>query len=90
MSLFEEAKPRHVHVPATSFEVSYARVGLPGVEGSATGRQVFDVTGAGDTVLSVLALAVAARRAFGRCGRARQSRGWRCGRQAGHGHSVAD
>jgi D-beta-D-heptose 7-phosphate kinase/D-beta-D-heptose 1-phosphate adenosyltransferase len=61
MSLFEEAKPRHVYVPATSFEVSYARVGLPGVDGDATGRQVFDVTGAGDTVLAVLALAVAAR-----------------------------
>jgi D-beta-D-heptose 7-phosphate kinase/D-beta-D-heptose 1-phosphate adenosyltransferase len=61
MSLFEEAKPRHLHVPATSFEVSYARVGLPGVDGSATGRQVFDVTGAGDTVLAVLALAVAAK-----------------------------
>jgi D-beta-D-heptose 7-phosphate kinase/D-beta-D-heptose 1-phosphate adenosyltransferase len=61
MSLFEEASPRHLHVPATSFEVSYARVGLPGVDGSATGRQVFDVTGAGDTVLAVLALAVAAR-----------------------------
>jgi rfaE bifunctional protein kinase chain/domain len=60
MSLFEEAKPRHVYVPATSFEVSYARVGLPGVDGDATGRQVFDVTGAGDTVLAVLALAVAA------------------------------
>jgi len=30
------------------------------VDGNATGRQVFDVTGAGDTVLSVLALAVAA------------------------------
>ncbi len=28
---------------------------------SSHGRQVFDVTGAGDTVLSVLALAVAAR-----------------------------
>lgn len=60
MSLFEEGVPRHVHVPATSFEVSYARVGLPGVERAATGRQVFDVTGAGDTVLAVLALAVAA------------------------------
>jgi D-beta-D-heptose 7-phosphate kinase/D-beta-D-heptose 1-phosphate adenosyltransferase len=30
------------------------------VERGATGRQVFDVTGAGDTVLSVVALAVAA------------------------------
>lgn len=59
MSLFEESSPRHVYVPATSFEVSYARVGLPGVDGSASGRQVFDVTGAGDTVLAVLALAAA-------------------------------
>ena len=30
------------------------------MERGATGRQVFDVTGAGDTVLSVLSLAVAA------------------------------
>ncbi len=60
MSIFEEASPRHIHIPATSFEVTYARVGQPGMERGATGRQVFDVTGAGDTVLSVLALAVAA------------------------------
>jgi rfaE bifunctional protein kinase chain/domain len=60
MSLFEESSPRHFHIPATSFEVTYARVGQPGVERGATGRQVFDVTGAGDTVLSVLATAAAA------------------------------
>jgi rfaE bifunctional protein kinase chain/domain len=60
LSLFEEGSPRHIHIPATSFEVTYARVGRPGVERGATGRQVFDVTGAGDTVLSVLALGVAA------------------------------
>src|SRR5882762_7713037 len=60
MSAFEETSPRHLHVPATSFEVTYARVGQAGVERGATGRQVFDVTGAGDTVLSVLSLAVAA------------------------------
>src|SRR5258708_2457265 len=60
MSVFDESSPRHLHVPATSFEVTYARVGQAGVERGATGRQVFDVTGAGDTVLSVLALAVAA------------------------------
>ncbi|MGH9865926.1 MAG: bifunctional heptose 7-phosphate kinase/heptose 1-phosphate adenyltransferase, partial [Candidatus Acidiferrales bacterium] len=60
MSIFEETTPRHIHIPATSSEVTYARVGQPGVERGATGRQVFDVTGAGDTVLSVLALAVAA------------------------------
>src|SRR5262249_31816302 len=60
MSVFEESSPRHVTIPATSFEVTYARVGQAGIERGATGRQVFDVTGAGDTVLSVLALAVAA------------------------------
>lgn len=60
MSVFEESTPRHLHIPATSFEVTYARVGQSGVERGATGRQVFDVTGAGDTVLSVLAVAVAA------------------------------
>lgn len=60
MSLFEESSTRHVHIPATSFEVTYARVGQAGIERGATGRQVFDVTGAGDTVLSVLALAATA------------------------------
>jgi D-beta-D-heptose 7-phosphate kinase/D-beta-D-heptose 1-phosphate adenosyltransferase len=59
MSIFEEASPRHITIPATSFEVTYARVGQSGIERGATGRQVFDVTGAGDTVLSVLSLAVA-------------------------------
>jgi rfaE bifunctional protein kinase chain/domain len=60
MSLFEESSPRHLNIPATSFEVTYARVGQPGIDRAAHGRQVFDVTGAGDTVLSVLALAAAA------------------------------
>jgi len=60
MSVFEETSPRHLQIPATSFEVTYARVGKSGVERGATGRQVFDVTGAGDTVSSVLSLAVAA------------------------------
>ena len=60
MSLFEESSQRHLHIPATNFEVTYARVGQRGVEHGASGRQVFDLTGAGDTVLSVLALAAAA------------------------------
>jgi rfaE bifunctional protein kinase chain/domain len=60
MSVFEETSPRHLLIPATSFEVTYARLGQAGIERGATGRQVFDVTGAGDTVLSVLALATAA------------------------------
>jgi rfaE bifunctional protein kinase chain/domain len=60
MSLIEETSPRALHIPATGFEVTYARVGQPGIDRASAGRQVFDVTGAGDTVLSVLALAVAA------------------------------
>jgi D-beta-D-heptose 7-phosphate kinase/D-beta-D-heptose 1-phosphate adenosyltransferase len=60
MSVFEESSPRYLTIPATSFEVTYARVGQPGVERKGSGRQVFDVTGAGDTVLSALSLAVAA------------------------------
>ncbi|MGA2094830.1 MAG: PfkB family carbohydrate kinase [Candidatus Acidiferrum sp.] len=60
MSVSEETAPRHFLIPATSFEVTYARVGKSGVERGATGRQVFDVTGAGDTVLGVLSLAMAA------------------------------
>ncbi len=60
MMLIEESAKRGLHIPATSFEVNYARIGQPGVERAANARQVFDVTGAGDTVLSVLALAVAA------------------------------
>ncbi|HET7107362.1 MAG TPA: PfkB family carbohydrate kinase [Candidatus Acidoferrum sp.] len=60
MTIFEEVSPKHLHIPATSFEVTYARVGQPGIDRAASGRQVFDVTGAGDTVLSVLSLALAA------------------------------
>ena len=60
LTVFEDSAPKGFHVAATSSEISYARVGQSGVDRSAHGRQVFDVTGAGDTVLSVLALAVAA------------------------------
>ncbi|MBI3420206.1 MAG: hypothetical protein HY053_08750 [Proteobacteria bacterium] len=60
MSIFEEGTHGQFHIPATSFEVSYARMGLPGISREATGRQVFDVTGAGDTVLATLALAASA------------------------------
>jgi len=60
MSIFEEDSPRPLYIPARSFEVTYARVGRPGIDRSAMGRQVFDLTGAGDTVLSVLSLAIAA------------------------------
>jgi len=61
MSVFEDTAQRGFHVPATSREVSYERVGQTRTDHAFHGRQVFDVTGAGDTVLSVLALAVAAR-----------------------------
>lgn len=60
MSVFDESSARPVHLPATGFDASYARAGQPGIERGATGRQVLDRTGAGDTVLSVLALAAAA------------------------------
>jgi rfaE bifunctional protein kinase chain/domain len=60
MNIREETAPRQVHIPATGFDATYARVGQPGIERGATGRQVLDRTGAGDTVLAVLALAVAA------------------------------
>jgi D-beta-D-heptose 7-phosphate kinase/D-beta-D-heptose 1-phosphate adenosyltransferase len=60
MNVFDEASSQSVHIPATGFEVTYARVGQAGIERGAKGRQVFDVTGAGDTVLSVLSLAAAA------------------------------
>jgi rfaE bifunctional protein kinase chain/domain len=60
MNVFEETQPRSFHVNAISREVTYARAGLPGVEPGETGRQVFDVTGAGDTVMAALALGVAA------------------------------
>ena len=66
LNVFEDTAPEGFHVPATSREISYARVGQ-----SHAGRPLLawaarcsDVTGAGDTVLSVLALAVAARAAM--------------------------
>jgi len=61
LNVFDEASPKSFHVPATSHEISYARVGQSAADQAPHGRQVFDVTGAGDTVLSVLTLAIAAR-----------------------------
>jgi D-beta-D-heptose 7-phosphate kinase/D-beta-D-heptose 1-phosphate adenosyltransferase len=61
LNVYQDTSPKGFHISATSSEISYARVGQAGVDQSSHGRQVFDVTGAGDTVLSVLALAVAAR-----------------------------
>jgi D-beta-D-heptose 7-phosphate kinase/D-beta-D-heptose 1-phosphate adenosyltransferase len=60
MDLFQEVAPHHSHINAIGVEVTYARVGQPGIDRETSGRQVYDVTGAGDTVLSVLSLAIAA------------------------------
>ena len=56
MSVFEQGASRGFHVAATSHDVRY----VAGVNRRATGREVFDVTGAGDTVLATLALSAAA------------------------------
>jgi D-beta-D-heptose 7-phosphate kinase/D-beta-D-heptose 1-phosphate adenosyltransferase len=61
LNVFEKNEPKSFHVSATSSELSYERVGKAGIDQTAHGRQVFDVTGAGDTVLSVLALTIAGR-----------------------------
>ncbi len=61
LNVFEDTSPKSFHVSATNSEIGYERIGKAGIDRSAHGRQVFDVTGAGDTVLSVLALAVAAK-----------------------------
>lgn len=60
MTVFEESSPRPVHIPATGFDPTYARVEQSGLGRGGPGRQVLDRTGAGDTVLGVLALAAAA------------------------------
>lgn len=57
MSVFEEESRGVFHIPATSLEQP---IGSHGATQSQQGRQVFDVTGAGDTVLATLALSVAA------------------------------
>jgi rfaE bifunctional protein kinase chain/domain len=57
MSLFEENSQSPLHIAATSSDLTYARLGIAR---SPSGRQVLDLTGAGDTVLSVLSVASAA------------------------------
>ena len=60
MSLFEVENPRALHIPAISRERPFGPAGDSGLRKEVKGRQVFDVTGAGDTVLATIALAVAA------------------------------
>jgi D-beta-D-heptose 7-phosphate kinase/D-beta-D-heptose 1-phosphate adenosyltransferase len=57
LTVFENHSPRPFHVAATSRE---RPLGQHGGQRSGLGSEVYDVTGAGDTVLATLALAVAA------------------------------
>ncbi len=59
MSVLEQDAAKAVHISATSQEPPVGRLGQRAQHPS-SGRQVFDVTGAGDTVLATLALAVSA------------------------------
>ncbi|HEV2223854.1 MAG TPA: PfkB family carbohydrate kinase, partial [Candidatus Acidoferrales bacterium] len=63
LSLFErdalEKDPRSFHVAALNQETPIGLIGRVPTRGAKNGRQVFDVTGAGDTVLATMALASA-------------------------------
>lgn len=60
LNVFEQGQARPLHISATSRDLPFG-LGLDRRQAAqAAGRQVFDVTGAGDTVLATLALAVAA------------------------------
>ena len=60
MSVFEQEAPKGFHIPASSQELPYGRLAQTGPNRRRGGRQVFDVTGAGDTVLATLAVAFVA------------------------------
>ncbi len=60
LSVFELENPRVLHIPAISHERPFGPVGDSHLRKETPGRQVFDVTGAGDTVLATIALAIAA------------------------------
>jgi rfaE bifunctional protein kinase chain/domain len=59
LNLFERDDANGFHVPAMSQEAPLGALGKTQHDTN-TGRQVFDVTGAGDTVLAIMALAFAA------------------------------
>ncbi|HEV8385440.1 MAG TPA: PfkB family carbohydrate kinase [Candidatus Acidoferrales bacterium] len=59
MTILEHDAAKAVHIPAASQEPPVGRLGERAHMHS-TGRQVFDVTGAGDTVLATLALGISA------------------------------
>src|SRR5579875_46111 len=60
LSLFERGDARGFHVAAMNEEAPLGPVGRTRARDTNSGRQVFDVTGAGDTVLATMALASAA------------------------------
>jgi D-beta-D-heptose 7-phosphate kinase/D-beta-D-heptose 1-phosphate adenosyltransferase len=60
MNLFEQDAPKSFHIAAISREMPFGRSAHAASPHQLEGRQVFDVTGAGDTVLATLALAAAA------------------------------
>lgn len=60
LSLFERGETRGFHVAAVNEEAPLGQIGKTPARNANSGRQVFDVTGAGDTVLAAMALASAA------------------------------
>lgn len=60
LNLFERGETEPFHVSAISHETPMDMIGKTPGRGAKSGRQVFDVTGAGDTVLATMALASAA------------------------------
>lgn len=60
LNLFELGHPEGFHVPAINQETPMGIIGRAPSQRANSGRQVFDVTGAGDTVLATMALATAA------------------------------
>jgi rfaE bifunctional protein kinase chain/domain len=60
LNLFERGDAKGFHVPAISQETPMDVIGKVPGRAVKSGRQVFDVTGAGDTVLATMALATAA------------------------------
>jgi D-glycero-beta-D-manno-heptose-7-phosphate kinase len=59
LDLFERSEPHAFHVAASKQELPMGKIGLSPAREMSPGRQVYDLTGAGDTVLATMALAVA-------------------------------
>lgn len=60
LDLFERGETKAFHVAAVNQETPMGLIGKAPNNAANSGRQVFDVTGAGDTVLATMALACAA------------------------------